>query len=70
MEKRLTLTGVTVLLAIVGLLPVLAMIIKSFFVQGSFGLNAYEALLASGGQPHESPHFGRDSYWPHLIDNF
>jgi iron(III) transport system permease protein len=50
MHKRLTLAGVAVLLAVVGLLPVLAMISQSFQAEGGFSLRAYETLLASGGQ--------------------
>jgi iron(III) transport system permease protein len=50
MEKRLTLFAAALLLVAVGLLPVLAMLAKTFYGEGSFGLTAYEALAASGKQ--------------------
>jgi iron(III) transport system permease protein len=50
MEKRLTLLAAAFVLVAIGLLPVLAMIGKTFYGAGGFGLTAYEALLASGKQ--------------------
>ncbi len=46
MEKRLTLLAAAFVLVAIGLLPVLAMIAKTFYGAGSLGLTAYEALLA------------------------
>jgi iron(III) transport system permease protein len=48
MEKRLTLTAAALTLAAIGLLPVLAMIANTFYVQGGFSFGAYDALLGSG----------------------
>jgi iron(III) transport system permease protein len=48
MEKRLTLAAAALALAVIGLLPVLAMVTNTFYVAGEFSLAAYEALLASG----------------------
>ena len=50
MEKRLTLAAAALALVAIGLLPVLAMVAKTFYVAGEFSLTAYEALLASGKQ--------------------
>jgi iron(III) transport system permease protein len=50
LQKRLTLIAAAVLLAVIGLLPVLMMVANSFFVDGVFSLKAYQALLASGKQ--------------------
>ena len=50
MQKRLTLVAAAILLALIGLLPVLMMVANSFFVDGVFSLKAYRALLASGRQ--------------------
>ena len=50
MQKRLTLTVSAILLAGIGLLPVLTMVAKSFLVDGTFSLKAYLDLWASGGQ--------------------
>src|SRR5262249_7425793 len=47
MEKRLTLTAAALTLAMIGLLPVLAMIANTFYGQGGFSLAAYDALLGS-----------------------
>ena len=47
MEKRLTLVIAAALLAVIGLLPVLAMVGSSFYISGSFSLKAYQTLLAS-----------------------
>ena len=51
MEKRLTLAAAAALLAVIGLLPLLTMLIKSVFVGGTFSLKAYQALWESGRQP-------------------
>jgi hypothetical protein len=51
MEKRLTLTAAALTLAMIGLLPVLAMIANTFFGQGGFSLAAYDTLLRSGKEP-------------------
>jgi iron(III) transport system permease protein len=50
MEKRLTLTAAALALVAIGLLPVLAMIVNTFYVANGFSLEAYETLLASGKQ--------------------
>lgn len=50
MEKRLTLAAAAALLAVIGLLPLLTMVINSFFVDGLFSLKAYQALWDSGRQ--------------------
>jgi iron(III) transport system permease protein len=50
LEKRLTLATAAALLAVIGLLPVLAMVASSFYISGSFSLKAYQALLASSQQ--------------------
>jgi iron(III) transport system permease protein len=47
MEKRLTLTAAALTLAAIGLLPVLAMIVSTFYVHGGFSLIAYQAFLVS-----------------------
>lgn len=49
MQKRLTLAVAAILLAGIGLLPVLTMVAKSFVVDGGFSLKAYVALWASAG---------------------
>src|SRR5260370_17743905 len=48
LQKPLTLTVAAILLAGIGLLPVLTMVAKSFFVDGAFSLKAYVGLWASG----------------------
>ena len=48
MQKPLTLTVAAILLAGIGLLPVLTMVAKSFFVDGAFSLKAYVGLWDSG----------------------
>ncbi len=50
MEKRLTLAAAALMLAAIGLLPVLTMVANSFYVAGDFSLTAYQVLLASGKQ--------------------
>jgi iron(III) transport system permease protein len=50
MQKRLTLAAAALALIAIGLLPVLTMIVNSFYVSGAFSLRAYEALLASARQ--------------------
>ena len=44
MEKRLTLAAAAALLAVIGLLPLLTMLIKSVFVGATFSLKAYQTL--------------------------
>jgi iron(III) transport system permease protein len=48
LEKRLTLAAAAVVLAAVGLLPVLAMVASTFFADGGFSLKAYRVFFASG----------------------
>ncbi|MGH8863069.1 MAG: ABC transporter permease [Burkholderiales bacterium] len=48
MSKRLTLATAAALLAAVGLLPVLAMLVKTFFVNGALSVEAYRSLLLAG----------------------
>ncbi len=48
MAKRLVLTSVAILLAVAGLLPILAMLVKSVMVDDHFSLAFYQELLASG----------------------
>ena len=50
MEKHLTLVIAAALLAVIGLLPILAMVGSSFYLSGSFSLKAYQTLLASSQQ--------------------
>lgn len=50
MTERVTLTSVAILLALIGLSPVVAMVADTLYVDGSFSLKAYQALLASDGQ--------------------
>jgi iron(III) transport system permease protein len=50
MEKRLMLTAAALTFAAIGLLPVLAMIANTFYVNGGFSLTAYDTLLGSGKQ--------------------
>jgi iron(III) transport system permease protein len=50
MERRLTLSAAALVPVAIGLAPVLAMVAKTFYATGGFGLGAYEALLASGKQ--------------------
>jgi iron(III) transport system permease protein len=50
MEKRLTLGAGALALAVIGLLPVLAMVVNTFYVAGEFSLTAYQTLLASSKQ--------------------
>ncbi len=47
MQKRIFLIFVTVLLVVIGLLPVLSMLFKSVFQEGHFTLNAYRGVLSS-----------------------
>ena len=54
MERRLALSLVVVVLVVVGLLPLAAMLGKSFFVDGGLTLAAYEKLFADSGQ-HWAP---------------
>jgi iron(III) transport system permease protein len=49
LQKSLTLTVAVILLGVIGLLPVLTMVAKSFVVDGAFSLKAYVGLWASGG---------------------
>ena len=49
MERRLALSLVVVVLVVVGLLPLAAMLGKSFFVDGGLTLAAYEKLFADSG---------------------
>jgi iron(III) transport system permease protein len=48
--ERLILILATLVLALIGLLPVAAMLKETLIADGSFSLNAYRALLASDGQ--------------------
>ena len=48
MQKRLTLIAAAVLLAVIGLLPVLTMVTSTFYAGGRLSLNAYQELLGSG----------------------
>lgn len=50
MEKRLTLAVAAIVLAAIGLVPVLTMVANSFYVDDALSLNAYRALFASGKQ--------------------
>ena len=50
MTMRATLATAVAALVLVGLLPLLAMLARSFDVDGAFSLKAYEALWQSGGQ--------------------
>jgi len=50
MEKRLTLSAAVLALVVIGLLPVLAMVAKTFFGAEGLSLTAYKALSASGKQ--------------------
>ena len=50
MTERLILVLATLLLAVIGLLPVAAMLKESVTVDGGFSLDGYRALLRSGGQ--------------------
>lgn len=50
MQKRVTLTTAAILLAAVGLLPVVVMVADTFFVDGGFNPKAYDALLATSKQ--------------------
>jgi iron(III) transport system permease protein len=50
MTRRLTLIAAVVGLAIIGLLPVIMMILRSVVAEGSFSLRAYAALLGPGRQ--------------------
>jgi len=47
-QKRLTLIVAAVLLAVIGLLPVLTMVTSTFYAGGRLSLNAYQELLGSG----------------------
>jgi iron(III) transport system permease protein len=48
LAKRLTLTAAGVLLFVIGMLPVAAMVAKSFHVGGTLSLGAYRVLWANG----------------------
>jgi iron(III) transport system permease protein len=50
LQKRLTLIAAAILLAVIGLLPVLTMVANSFVADGAVSFKAYRALLASGDQ--------------------
>jgi len=50
LEKRLTLMAAAALLAVIGLLPLVTMLAKSFLVGGTFSLKAYQALWESGSE--------------------
>ena len=50
MTERLTLILATLVLALIGLLPVAAMLKETLIADGGFSLNAYRALLTSDGQ--------------------
>jgi iron(III) transport system permease protein len=50
LQKRVTLATVAILFAIIGLLPVIAMIADTFFVHGSFSAKAYDVLLTTSEQ--------------------
>ncbi|WOJ91205.1 iron ABC transporter permease [Methylocapsa polymorpha] len=47
MQKRLTLTAAAILLAVIGLLPLIVMVADTFFVNGGFSAKAYDALLTT-----------------------
>ena len=51
MTERLVLIAATLVLAAIGLLPVAAMLKETLIADGRFSLDAYRALLASGGSP-------------------
>jgi ABC-type Fe3+ transport system permease subunit len=48
--ERLTLILATLILAVIGLLPVAAMLGETLIADGGFSVNAYRALLSSDGQ--------------------
>jgi iron(III) transport system permease protein len=50
MARRLTLIVAASALALIGLLPVVVMIFRSFMVEGAFSLGAYATLFSSGRQ--------------------
>ena len=50
MQKRLTLTAVAILFAAIGLLPVVAMIVDTFFVNGGFSIETYDVFLSTSKQ--------------------
>src|ERR1700731_4258661 len=50
MEKRVKLAAAALALAVIGLLPVLMIVVRTFYVAGEFSLTAYQALLASSKQ--------------------
>ncbi len=50
MQRRVFLSGVVILLLIIGVLPVLSMLVKSVTVDGHFNLAAYRGLLTSRRQ--------------------
>lgn len=50
MQKRLTLASAAILFAIIGLLPVVAMVADTFLVNGRFSAEAYDALLTTSKQ--------------------
>jgi iron(III) transport system permease protein len=50
LQKRLFLLAAAILLAVIGLLPVLTMVAKSFFADGVISLKAYRTLIGSGEQ--------------------
>jgi iron(III) transport system permease protein len=50
LQKHLTLAGAAALLAVIGLVPIVAMIGTSFHGEDGFSLKAYQSLVASGKQ--------------------
>ncbi len=50
MSERLTLTGAAILLAAIGLLPVIAMVAGTLTIDGGLSLKAYQVLFSSDGQ--------------------
>jgi ABC-type Fe3+ transport system permease subunit len=53
LQKRLTLAAAAALLAVIGVLPVVAMIADTVFVNGGFSAEAYDALLTTSQQQAE-----------------
>lgn len=50
MAERATLTGAAVLLAVIGLSPVVAMLVDTLYVDGIVGFEAYQTLFAPDGR--------------------
>lgn len=50
MPERVTLAGAALLLALIGLSPVIAMVANTIYVDGGFSLKAYHTLLGADGQ--------------------